>query len=159
MTSIHTRRNAQAELVTLSNQKLEMLERINRQQPRPTNATMGDYRNLEKLASELQHMQQQMLQMQQTIQAQQEASHQAALLAAHQQQKQQEQAAPIGQRNIPYALCHYSSTCLRQDFEIKLDLITLVQRKVFNGLPAEILMEHIESFEEFVALVARMLYH
>ena len=59
---------------------------------------MGDYGNPEKLASDLQLMQQQMLQMQQTIQAQHEASQQAA----QHQQEQQEQAAPIGQRNIPH---------------------------------------------------------
>ncbi|KAF2558374.1 hypothetical protein F2Q68_00017939 [Brassica cretica] len=59
-------------------------ERIKRQQPRPTNTTMGNYDNQDDLAATMQQMQQQMLQMQQTIQAQQEA----ALLTAQQHQEQ-----------------------------------------------------------------------
>ncbi|KAF3531320.1 hypothetical protein DY000_02037548 [Brassica cretica] len=69
MTSRHTRRNAQREPVTLSNQELARLERTNREQSRPDNVTMGDYGNQEQLTAQLQQMQQRMLQMQQTIQA------------------------------------------------------------------------------------------
>ncbi|KAF2535803.1 hypothetical protein F2Q68_00020503 [Brassica cretica] len=79
MTSRHTRRNAQGELVTFSDQELARLERTNRQQSGPNNAIMGDYGNQEQLTAQLQQMQQQMLQMQQTIQAQQDADEQAAL--------------------------------------------------------------------------------
>ncbi|KAF3602117.1 hypothetical protein F2Q69_00033072 [Brassica cretica] len=80
ITSRHTRRNAQGELVTFSNQKLTRLKRTNRQQSGPNNAIMGDYSNKEQLTAQLQQMQQQMLQMQQTIQAQQDAAEQAALV-------------------------------------------------------------------------------
>ena len=79
MTSRHTRRNAQGELVTLNNQELARLERTNRQQPRPTDTTMGDHGHQDDLSVTMQLMQQQMLQMQQTIQAQQDAAQQAAL--------------------------------------------------------------------------------
>ncbi|KAF3501296.1 hypothetical protein F2Q69_00043552 [Brassica cretica] len=85
MTNRHTRRNAQGELVTLSNQELARLERTNRQQQRPTNTTMGDYGNQDDLAATMQQMKQQMFQMQQTIQAQQEAAQQAAVLATQHQ--------------------------------------------------------------------------
>ncbi|KAF2579552.1 hypothetical protein F2Q68_00005665 [Brassica cretica] len=76
MTSRHTRRNAQGELVTLTNQELVRLERTNRQQPRQTDTTMGDHANQDDLTAALALMQQQMLQMQQTIQAQQDAAEQ-----------------------------------------------------------------------------------
>ena len=56
MTSRHTQRNAQGELVTLTNQELARLERTNRQQPRPTNATIGDYDNQDDLAATMQQM-------------------------------------------------------------------------------------------------------
>ncbi|KAF3506760.1 hypothetical protein F2Q69_00004458 [Brassica cretica] len=59
MTSRHTRRNAQGELVTLTNQELARLERTNRQQPRETDTTMGDHANQDDLAAEMQLMQQQ----------------------------------------------------------------------------------------------------
>ncbi|KAG5383134.1 hypothetical protein IGI04_034604, partial [Brassica rapa subsp. trilocularis] len=91
MTSRHTRRNAQGELATFTNQELARLERTNRQQPRQTDTTMGDHANQEQLTAQLQQMQQQMLQMQQTIQAQQDAAEQAALA-------QQEQQAQTGWR-------------------------------------------------------------
>ena len=108
---------------------------------------MGDYGNQDDLAVT---MQQQMLQMQQTIQSQQED----ALLAAQQQQEQLEQATPIGQRNL---LCNFLTMRFaiapppgtRQDFEINPALIDLVQRKVFIGFPTEIPIKHIESFERF----------
>ena len=51
MTSRHTGRNAQGDLVMLSNQELVRLERMNRQQPRPTNTTMGDHGNQDDLAA------------------------------------------------------------------------------------------------------------
>ncbi|KAF3586174.1 hypothetical protein F2Q69_00027076 [Brassica cretica] len=94
-------------------------------------------------------MQQQMLQMQQTIQAQQDAAEQAALA----QHEQQAHTASIGQRNLPCNILNTRSAivpspCTRQDFEIKPALIGLVQRKVFSGLSTEIPMEHIESFEK-----------
>ncbi|KAF3505734.1 hypothetical protein F2Q69_00007548 [Brassica cretica] len=85
MTSRHTWRNAQGELVTFSNQELARLERTNRQQSGPNNAIMGDYDNQEQLTAQLQQMQQHMLQMQQTIQAQQDAVEQAALTRQEQQ--------------------------------------------------------------------------
>ncbi|KAG2307092.1 hypothetical protein Bca52824_026840 [Brassica carinata] len=71
MISRHTQRNAQGELVTLSNQELERLERTNRQQPRPIDTTMGDHGHQDNLAAAMQLMQQQMQQMHHTIQAQQ----------------------------------------------------------------------------------------
>ena len=37
--------------------------------------------------------------------------------------------------------------CTRQDYGIKPALIGLVQKKIFNGLVAEILLDHIENFE------------
>ena len=153
MTSRHTLRNAQGELVTLTNQELARLERTNRQKPRQTGTTMGDHANQDDLTTAMALMQQQMFQMQQTIQAQEEAAQQAALLAAQQQQEQPEQAAPIWQRNLPRNIPTTLSAivpppCLRKDFEIKPDLIGLVQRKVFSSLSTEIPMEHIESFEK-----------
>ncbi|KAL0706262.1 hypothetical protein Bca4012_072688 [Brassica carinata] len=110
---------------------------------------MGDQGHLDDLAAAMQLMQHQMQQLQQTIQAQEQTAQQAAEQAA----LQQEQAAPIGQRNLPRNFPTTSSAitpppCLRQDFEIKPALIALVQGKVFNFLPAEIPMEHIESFEK-----------
>ena len=91
-----------------------------------------------------------MQQLQHTIQVQEQSAQQSAEQAA----LQQEQAAPIGQRNLPhnFPTTRYAITpppCLRQDCEIKPALIAMVQRKVFNGLPAEIPMEHIESFKKF----------
>ncbi|KAF3606215.1 hypothetical protein DY000_02048934 [Brassica cretica] len=77
MTSRHTRRNAQGGLVTFSNHELARLERTNRQQPRQTDTTMGA--NQDDLTAVMALMQQQMLQMQQTIQAQQDAAEQASL--------------------------------------------------------------------------------
>ncbi|KAG5411565.1 hypothetical protein IGI04_007884 [Brassica rapa subsp. trilocularis] len=85
MTSRHTRRNAQGELVTFTNQELARLERTNRQQPRQTDTTMGDHANQDDLAAAMALMQQQMQQMQQTIQAQQDAAEQAALAQQEQQ--------------------------------------------------------------------------
>ncbi|KAG5414411.1 hypothetical protein IGI04_001978 [Brassica rapa subsp. trilocularis] len=85
MTSRHTRRSAQGELVTFSNQELARLERTNRQQPRQTDTTMGDHANQDDLAAAMALMQQQMQQMQQTIQAQQDAAEQAALAQQEQQ--------------------------------------------------------------------------
>ena len=79
MTSRHTRRNTQGELVTLTNQKIARLERQNKQQPRPINTTMGDHSHQDDLAAAMQLMQQQMQQLQHTIQAQEQASEQAAL--------------------------------------------------------------------------------
>ncbi|KAF2539170.1 hypothetical protein F2Q68_00022223 [Brassica cretica] len=73
MTSRHTQRNAQEELVTLTNQELARLERQNRQQPKPIDTTMGDYGHQNDLAAAMQLMQQ----MQQTIQAQQQQEQQA----------------------------------------------------------------------------------
>ncbi|KAG5394190.1 hypothetical protein IGI04_024153 [Brassica rapa subsp. trilocularis] len=95
MTSRHTRRNAQGELVTFTNQELARLERTNRQQPRQTDTTMGDHANQDDLAAAMALMQQQMLQMQQTIQAQQDAAEQAALAQQEQQaQTNQNQRQP-----------------------------------------------------------------
>ncbi|KAF3509782.1 hypothetical protein F2Q69_00008850 [Brassica cretica] len=76
MTSRHTRRNAQGELVTLTNQELARLERSNRQQSRLTDTTMGDHANQDDLTAAMAHMQQQMQQLQQTIQAQEQAAQQ-----------------------------------------------------------------------------------
>ncbi|KAG5396310.1 hypothetical protein IGI04_018124 [Brassica rapa subsp. trilocularis] len=95
MTSRHTRRNAQGELVTFTNQELARLERTNRQQPRQTDTTMGDHANQDDLAAAMALMQQQMQQMQQTIQAQQDAAEQAALAQQEQQaQTNQNQRQP-----------------------------------------------------------------
>ncbi|KAG5400121.1 hypothetical protein IGI04_014728 [Brassica rapa subsp. trilocularis] len=85
MTSRHTRRNAQGELVTFTNQELARLERTNRQQPRQTDTTMGDHANQDDLVAAMALLQQQMQQMQQTIQAQQDAAEQAALAQQEQQ--------------------------------------------------------------------------
>ena len=90
-------------------------------------------------------MQQQMQQLQHTIQAQEQA--------AQQQQEQQAQTVPIGTRNLPRNIPTTRSAIVpppytRQDFEIKPALIGLVQRKVFSSLSTEIPMEHIESFEK-----------
>ncbi|KAG5378797.1 hypothetical protein IGI04_026639 [Brassica rapa subsp. trilocularis] len=93
MTSRHTRRNAQGELVTFTNQELARLERTNRQQPRQTDTTMGDHANQDDLAAAMALMQQQMQQMQQTIQAQQDAAEQAAL--AQQEQQAQTKIAEL----------------------------------------------------------------
>ncbi|KAG5411814.1 hypothetical protein IGI04_008133 [Brassica rapa subsp. trilocularis] len=95
MTSRHTRRNAQGELVTFTNQELARLERTNCQQPRKTDTTMGDHANQDDLAAAMALMQQQMQQMQQTIQAQQDAAEQAALAQQEQQaQTNQNQRQP-----------------------------------------------------------------
>ena len=106
---------------------------------------MGDHDNQDGLTAAMALMQQQMQQMQQTIQAQQAAAAQASQNA--------EEAVPIGQRNFLRNLPATRSAinpppCTRQDFEIKPVLISLVQRKIFNGLPAEIPMDHIENFEK-----------
>ncbi|KAG5397893.1 hypothetical protein IGI04_019707, partial [Brassica rapa subsp. trilocularis] len=85
MTSRHTRKNTQGELVTFTNQELARLERTNRQQPRQTDTTMGDHANQDDLAAAMTLMQQQMQQMQQTIQAQQDAAEHAALAQQEQQ--------------------------------------------------------------------------
>ncbi|KAF3600780.1 hypothetical protein F2Q69_00035021 [Brassica cretica] len=82
MTSRHTRSNAQGPLFTLSNEKLTRLERQNIQQPRPTNNTMVDHRGQDNLTAAMALMQQQMQQMQQTINAQEAAPQAAADLAA-----------------------------------------------------------------------------
>lgn len=106
---------------------------------------MGDDGHHDDLTATMQQMQKLMLQMLQTIQAQQLA----ALLA--EQQQQQEQVALIGQRNLSYNFPNMCSAIAlppfaQQDFEIKPDVITLVQRKIFSELPAEIPMEYIEGF-------------
>src|SRR5690606_37709537 len=113
---------------------------------------MGDQGHQDDLTAAFALMQQQMQQMQQTIQAQQAAAEQGALDAAN-RQNQQEEITPIGQgnllRNLPttrFAINH--PPCTKKDFEIKPDLINLVQRKILNGLPAEIPMDHIENFEK-----------
>ena len=95
MTSRHTWRNVQGDLVTLSNQELARLERTNRQQPKPTNTTMDDHDNQDDLAAAMALMQQQMLQMQRTMQAHEHAAQQAA---EHATQQQQQQGVP---RNFP----------------------------------------------------------
>ena len=51
MTSRHTWRNAQRDLVILSNQELARLKRINIQQPKPTNTTMDDHENQDDLSA------------------------------------------------------------------------------------------------------------
>ncbi|KAF3569199.1 hypothetical protein DY000_02016183 [Brassica cretica] len=61
MTSRHTLRNAQGELVTLTNQELARLERTNRQQPRQTGTTMGDHANQDDLTTAMALMQQQII--------------------------------------------------------------------------------------------------
>ena len=88
MTSRHTRRNAQGELVTLTNQELARLERTNRQQPRQTDTTMGDQANQDDLIAAMALMQQHMQQLQHTIQGQEQA--------AQQQQEQQAQTVRSG---------------------------------------------------------------
>ena len=142
MTSRNTRSNAQGPLQQLTNEELARLERQNRQQPGPTDTNMGDHGNQDDLTAAMALTQQQM---QQTIQAQQAASEQAAWNA--------EEALQIGQRNFLRNLPATRSAinpppCTRQDFEIKPALISLVQRKIFNGLPLEIPMDHIENFEK-----------
>ncbi|KAG5397727.1 hypothetical protein IGI04_019541 [Brassica rapa subsp. trilocularis] len=92
MTSRHTRRNAQRELVTFTNQELVRLERTNRQQPRQTDTTVGDHVNQDDLAAAMALMQQQMQQMQQTIQAQQDAAEQTALARQEQQAQTKEES-------------------------------------------------------------------
>ncbi|XP_013589309.1 PREDICTED: uncharacterized protein LOC106297653 [Brassica oleracea var. oleracea] len=94
-------------------------------------------------------MQQQMQQMQQTINTQEAARQAAADLAA---QQVEQQGAPIGERNLPRKFPTTRSAinpppCTRQDYEIKLALISLVQKKTFNGLAAEIPLDHTENFE------------
>ncbi|KAF3596713.1 hypothetical protein DY000_02024743 [Brassica cretica] len=64
MTSRHTRRNAQGEFVTLTNQDLARLEKTNRQQPRQIDTTMGDHANQNDLTAAMALMQQQMQQLQ-----------------------------------------------------------------------------------------------
>ncbi|XP_048599790.1 uncharacterized protein LOC125579922 [Brassica napus] len=140
MTSRHTRSNAQGPLHQLTNEELARLERQNRQLPRPTSTNMGDHQD--DLTAAFALMQQQMQQMQQTIQAN-----------AANQRNAPEEADQIGQRNLLRNLPATRSAinpppCARQDFEIKPALIGLVQRKIFNGLPAEIPMDHIENFEK-----------
>ncbi|XP_048611591.1 uncharacterized protein LOC125585914 [Brassica napus] len=140
MTSRHTQSNAQGPLHQLTNEELARLERQNRQLPRPTSTNMGDHQD--DLTAVFGLMQQQMQQMQQTIQAN-----------AANQRNAPEEADQIGQRNLLRNLPATRSAinpppCARQDFEIKPALIGLVQRKIFNGLPAEIPMDHIENFEK-----------
>ena len=106
---------------------------------------MDDHDNQDDLTASMALMEQQMQQMQLTIQAQQAAAAQASRNA--------EEAVPIGQRNFLHNLPATRSAinpppCTRQDFEIKPALISLVLRKIFNGLPAEISMDHIENFEK-----------
>ena len=149
MTSRHTRSNAQGPLFTLSNEELARLERQNRQQPWPTNNIMVDHGGQDDLTAAMALMQQHMQQMQQTITAQEAARQAAANLAA---QQVEQQGAPIGERNLPQNLPTTCSAiipppCTRQDYEIKSALISLVQKKTFNGLAAEIPLDHIENFE------------
>ena len=106
---------------------------------------MDDHDNQDDLTASMALMEQQMQQMQLTIQAQQAAAAQASRNA--------EEAVPIGQRNFLHNLPATRSAinpppCTRQDFEIKPALISLVLRKIFNGLPVEISMDHIENFEK-----------
>ena len=149
MTSRHTRSNAQGPLFTLSNEELAILERQNRKQPRPTNIRMDDHGGHDDLTAAMALMQQQIQQTQQTINTQ-EAAHQAAAELAAQQVQQQ--GAPIGERNLPWNFPTTRSAinplpCTRQDYEIKPALIGLVQKKMFNGLAAEIPLDHIANFE------------
>ena len=149
MTSRHTRSNAQGPLITISNEELARLERQNHQQPRPTNTTMVDHGGKDDLTAAMALMQQHMQQMQQTINAQ-EAARQAAADPAAQQVEQQ--GAPIGDQNLPHNFPTTRSAinpppCTRHDYEIKPALISLVQKKTFNGLAAEIPLDHIENFE------------
>ena len=90
-----------------------------------------------------------MQQMRQTINAQEAAQQVAAELAA---QQAEQQGAPIGERNLPRNFPTTRSAinpppCTRRDYEIKPALIGLVQKKIFNGLAAEIPMDHIENFD------------
>jgi len=154
MTSRHTRSNAQGPLHQLTNEELARLERQNRQQPRQTDTTMGDHANQDDLAAAMALMQQQMLQMHQTMQAREQAAQQATKHAA---QQQQQQGVLVGERNLPR---NFPATCSainpppfqRHDFEIKTAFINLVLRKMFNGLPAEIAMDHIKNFEKFLRI-------
>src|SRR5690606_39209288 len=107
MTNRHTRSNAQGPLHQLTNEELARLERQNHQQPRPTNTNMGDQGHHDDLTASFALMQQQMQQMQNTIQGQQAAAEQAALDAAN-RHNQQEEIAPIGQRNL---LRNLPTTC------------------------------------------------
>ncbi|XP_048617046.1 uncharacterized protein LOC106423145 [Brassica napus] len=59
---------------------------------------MGDQGHQDDLTAAMQLMQQQMIQMQQTIQARQDAAEQATLA----RQEQQVQTVPIGERNLPH---------------------------------------------------------
>lgn len=156
MTSRHIRRNAQGELHSLSNEELARLERHNRQQPRPANTTMGDHNNQDDLAAAMTLMQQLLQKMKQAMQTQQEQQQQN-------QQEHQVQGPPIGQRNLPRNFPTTRSainppSCTRQDFETKPALINLVQKKIFNGLAAEIPMDPIESFERVCNSLARIEY-
>ena len=110
---------------------------------------MDDQGGQNDLTAAMALMQQQMHQMQHTINTQ-EAARQAAAEVAAQQAEQQ--GAPIGERNLPRNFPTTRSAinpppCTRQDYEIKPALIGLVQKKVFNGLTAEIPLDHIENFE------------
>ena len=107
---------------------------------------MGDHGNQDDLDAALALMQKQM---QQTMNAREQAAQAAAELAV---QRQQQQGVPIGEVNLPRKFPTTRSAinhplCQMQDFEIKPAFITLVQRKMFNGLPAEIPVDHIENFE------------
>ena len=107
---------------------------------------MGDHGNQDDLDAALALMQKQM---QQTMNAREQAAQAAAELAV---QRQQQQGVPIGEVNLPrnFPANHSAINpppCQRQDFETKPAFITLVQRKMFNGLPDEIPMDHIENFE------------
>ncbi|KAF3530394.1 hypothetical protein DY000_02043181 [Brassica cretica] len=89
------------------------------------------------------------LMQQQTINAQEAARQAAADLAA---QQVEQQGAPIGERNLPRNFPTTRSAinpppCTRQDYELKPSLISLVHLKTFNGLAAEIHLDHIENFE------------
>ena len=89
----------------LSNQELVRLERMNRQQPRPTNTTMGDHGGQDDLTAAMELMQQQMQKMQQTINTQEAARQAAAELAA---QQAEQQGAP-NRRAEPSAELPYHS--------------------------------------------------
>ena len=110
---------------------------------------ISDHGGQDDLTTAMALMQQHMQQMPQTINTQEAARQAAAELAA---QQAEQQGAPIGEWNLPRNFSTNRSAtnpppCTRQDYEIKHDLIDLVQKNMFNGLAAEIPLNHIENFE------------
>ena len=123
----------------LHNKELARLERQNRQQLWPTNTIMVDHGGQDDLTAGMALMQQQMQQMQETINAQEAARQAAADLAA---QQVEQQGAPIGERYLPRNFPTTRSAiipppCSRHDYEIKPALISLVEKKTFNGLVSQ----------------------